>query len=156
MNLLNTFRMLLAVPKLLIYFCFISTHFTYYMSKKSWPLLCSKILYKLGQEFLGMQYIQFWIYGRSKIWSLPGSGLRGGVGFHRILSLLLIPALNHGTYIIWWLLRTCCASIKKNGVFSEKEENPICDCSLSNQISLTEQMKEIAPYVRTYLLVTLL
>ena len=29
----------------------------YCLSKKSWPILYSKLLYKLGQDFLGIQYL---------------------------------------------------------------------------------------------------
>ena len=28
----------------------------YYMSKKSWPILCSNLPYKMGQDFLDIQY----------------------------------------------------------------------------------------------------
>ena len=28
----------------------------YYMSNKSWPILCSNLLYKMGQDFLNLQY----------------------------------------------------------------------------------------------------
>ena len=37
-------------------------------------------------------------------------------------------------------------------IFSLK--NPICGCSRSNQMPITDQITEIAPYVRTYFCVT--
>ena len=32
----------------------------YYTSKKSWPTLNSNLLYKMGQDFLDIQYVVFW------------------------------------------------------------------------------------------------
>ena len=36
---------------------------------------------------------------------------------------------------------------KKIGLFGEK--NPICDCSLSNQMPLKDRITDIVPYLRT-------
>ena len=54
----------------------------------------------------------------------------------------------HGTYIRWFL-RIRCAQMKENRSFRRK--NPICDCSRSNEMPSTDQITEVAPYVRTYL-----
>ena len=44
-------------------------------------------------------------------------------------------------------------AFKKNRSFRIK--NPICDYSRSDKIPETDQITEIAPYVRTYVLVTI-
>ena len=55
----------------------------------------------------------------------------------------IFSLIHPGTYIRWQL-----RTRRKIDLFGEK--SPICDYSRSDQMPLTDQITEIAPYVRTY------
>ena len=56
----------------------------YFMSKKSWPILYSTLLYEMDQDFLDIQYITLYLGQEGKIFSLRSPHLPAGNQFHYI------------------------------------------------------------------------
>ena len=66
----------------------------------------------------------------------------------KIVLLFLNSVVSQDTDIFKMVIQNMLRTHTGKYVFSR--ENPICDCSPSNQMPLTDQITEIASYLRTY------